>query len=48
MSIIARAAYHPIISALYTMSAAWLGTVYWLFMASVIVLVLKQINTLTG
>ena len=44
MSIIVRYIYHPIISAIYTISAVRLWTIYWLFLASVIIVVLELTN----
>lgn len=48
MSMIVRYVYHPIISAIYTISAVLLGTIYWLFLASLAISVLVRINQFAG
>ncbi len=47
MSMIVRYIYHPIVSAVYTMTAVWLWTTYRLFLASVIIFICMWINTAT-
>ncbi len=47
MSMIVKYVYHPIVSAVYTISAVRLGTVYRLFCAGVVIYILTWVNNLS-